>query len=152
MDKLVAASRFEAADRPVLLYSPPIIQVVNDRAFRGGDVIAQMATENYDDQWADVSFWVKPDGRVADPDILRGSKALDRYWLKPVLAAIAARRYAPLKLAANDPGLLRVERYTRTAHLVTSTGSRLRVREAFPRIEMLDLTAEGSATLPSPKG
>jgi hypothetical protein len=142
VDKLVAASKLSATDRPSLLYAPPIDEQANLRAFESGDVNGKMPVDDFEDQWADVSFWIKPDGTVSDADLLRGSKTLDRNWLGPVLSSITGRRYAPLKLAADDPGLLRVERYTRTAHLITLTGSRLRTREAYPRIEMVDLTQE----------
>ena len=50
-----------------------------------------------------------------------------------------------MAVASGDPGVLRVERYTRTAHKVFSTGSRIRQPDPVPRIEMIDLTQDGPA-------
>ncbi|CAN5292069.1 hypothetical protein BH10PSE14_BH10PSE14_44820 [soil metagenome] len=130
--------------KPMLLYSPPIQQNLAQaaRQFGGGETINQMAMDDFDDQWVDISFWVAPDGRVTDPGILRQSSKLQGYWVKPILQAIGGRRYAPLAMEAGQPGVLRVERYSFTSRWTRVTGSRMRQREPIPQIEMIDLTVD----------
>ena len=58
--------------------------------------IAQWSTTkrvsgNFDDMWADVSFRIKPDGKVADVKIIR-SKG-DLHWTRPLLISLGGRRY-----------------------------------------------------------
>lgn len=98
------------------------------------------------DRWVDIGFWVNPDGRVGDIEVLRGQGSRD--WLKPVLSHLNSRIYAPLKKDGNDgiPGFYMIERYTLTARWVNdSTGTRMRRRDAVPTIERLDITPEDYA-------
>lgn len=136
---------------PRLLYAPTLTQQEEARMENGGSVTSRLAADDYGDQWADVSFWVQPDGTVGDVDVLRGGRKLRRDWLGPVVHSIKGRRYAALDGPADAPGALRIERYSLTAFWSTTTGSRMRVREAQPRVEMLDLTAE-PATPARPAG
>jgi hypothetical protein len=115
---------------------------VSTRSEGHGSVTRLMSTDNVDDQWVDVSFWVAPDGRTTDVDVLRASPSFSGLWAKPIIESVKGRRYAPLKMDRSDPGILRVERYTFTSRWTTVTGSRMRVREAEPRIEMLDLSTD----------
>jgi hypothetical protein len=162
LDRIIAELRSEAAtSRPLLIYSPPIeslrtaqrglYQTVNNEL--GGASRTQLdalALRNYDDQWVDVGFYVTPDGRVADASVLRQSPKLESDdWTKPVVAAISARRYLPLKLAPNDPGAFRVERYTLTSLIEDKPGSRIRGHAPQDRIEVLDLTVEPQPSTPS---
>jgi tetratricopeptide (TPR) repeat protein len=149
LDALLARFRERPTVRPMLLYAPRLDLPDSGRAFTGGETLAAISMGDDEDQWVDLAFWVRPDGSVAEVDQLRGSKALNPYWVKPVKAAIAGRRYAPLALDPTDPGVLRVERYTRTAHLVATTGSRMRVRQGYPRIEVLDLTDDSRPPAPA---
>ena len=108
---------------------------------------ADIPNGEFDDQWVDISFLIKADGTVVDPDVIRESKDPLGPWSKAVMESIKSRRYAPLTLAPNEPGLLRVERYTYTSTIQdVVTGSRMRTRGTTPRIEMLDLTSEPSST------
>ena len=164
VDRLILEYRTAGSNNvPVLLYSPPIdlsgansrqnVSGVSSMSGSGAGVMLSDTTMmraarlNYDGEWVDIGFWVTPDGRVSDADVLRGGRGLDKpyYWVKPILAAISARRYAPLKMDASQPGILRVERYTLTSRLTSQTGSRLIVREPSPQIEMLDLSVDPPA-------
>ena len=71
---------------------------------------------------------------------MRRSKRLTGGWESPVLTSVATRRYVPLALEANDPGLFRIERYTFTAPLVKITGSQIRGRGPDNRLVMADLS------------
>jgi hypothetical protein len=132
--------------RPVLLFSEPIERKVTlgEKAAQEGGVSLQRATvTDIGDRWVDIGFWVNPDGRVGDVEVLRGKGGRD--WLKPVFEHLSSRVYAPLKKDGNDgvPGLYLIERYTLTARWENdTTGTRMRRRELTPRIERIDLTPE----------
>lgn len=145
IDALIARQGV-ATRRPRLLFAPVDVAQDNGRSADGGSDTNALTIDDYEGQWADVSFWVKPDGRVADVDILRAGPRLDARWVRPITARIAQRRYAPLAMAPDEPGLLRVERYTLIADLTATTRSRIRVRSSAARVEMIDLTAEPPAT------
>jgi len=87
-------------------------------------------------QWADVSFAVRPDGTVGEPEVLRGTLA--KGDAAAVLKNVAARSYAPF-----DPGTgdrYRLERWTLTADYSTPTGSLIRRRLRNPHYVSLDIT------------
>ncbi|WP_375394295.1 hypothetical protein [uncultured Sphingomonas sp.] len=146
VDRMVADFRSSNTRNPTLIYAPPISNDSADRAYSDGSMTGKMAVNTYENQWVDISFWIAPNGMVTDAAILRASPTLQKQWVDPVLKSIGGRRYSPLALKSSDPGLLRVERYTMTAHWATGTGTHLRVREGIPRIEMLDLTADPGPT------
>lgn len=147
VDEVLADLKSTPTAKPVLLYAVPIkMPDVATRSEGQGSTTRLMSTDNVDDQWVDVSFWVAPDGRTTDVDVLRSSPSYSGRWSKPIIESVKARRYAPLKMDRSDPGILRVERYTFTARWTTVTGSRMRVREAEPRIEMLDLSTDETTT------
>lgn len=135
------------ASRPVLLFSEPIERIdLTSNAGDGqapGNTLQRLTALETSDQWVDIGFWVNPDGRVSDVEVLRGKG--NRTWLKPVFVHLNGRVYAPLKKDGNDgtPGFYMIERYTLTARFTNdTTGSRIRRREATPRIERLDITPE----------
>ena len=159
VDRLVAAyvaAGAGADSRPVVLYSPPMkgIDAVYDGSIPG-PVWSKINSGELIGQWADISFWVKPDGTVDDVDVLRGgigaltgprkgNPNFDEIWTMPITQQIKGRRYAPLPGDRNGPGILRVERYTLTAWLArgngpSGKGSRIQTSSA-PRYEMLDLS------------
>ncbi|MFN3388056.1 MAG: hypothetical protein ACK40O_03935 [Allosphingosinicella sp.] len=138
-DTLVEELRGVGGSRPVLLHAPRI-DLGSRPMNEGGSVTRRMAMDNFDDRWIDVGFWITPEGRVTDLEVLRESGPT--HWAKPVLRSIEGRTYAPL----DDPqGSYRVERYTYTSLWTTLTGTRMRVRSPDARIEYLDLTAEPAA-------
>jgi hypothetical protein len=147
IDQMIADYRRSAPanTKTILLYSPPVEQNPAS-AFRqasGGETLSQMAMDDFDNQWVDISFWVAPDGHVTDAGVLRESRKLNAYWVKPIVTSINGRRYAPLAMDPTQPGVLRVERYTFTARWTNNaTGTHMRRREPTPQIEMIDLTVE----------
>jgi hypothetical protein len=98
-----------------------------------------MAAENFDDRWVDIGFWVTPEGRVKDADILRHSGPI--YWAQPLVRSISGRIYSPGGEAGSD-GTYRIERYSYTSLWMDRTGTHLRQRGPNARLEFLDLTAE----------
>ena len=143
------------ATRPVLLYSEALSRIdLGAKTQADGDSArpswTRISTNRYG-QWVDVGFWIGADGKVSEAEILRSSG--DDAWAKPVLGNITRRVYAPLKTGGdNTPGFYMIERYTLTARVVDGeTGTRLRTREAMPRIERLDLTEDNYEAPPAEK-
>lgn len=137
-DALIDELRALGGTKPILLFSPRIELTVRGVARMGGSVTHLIATDNFDDRWVDVGFWVTPEGRVGDPEILRSRGSTS--WTAPLLRSIAGRLYSPV---ADPGGSYRVERYSYTSLWQSDrTGTRFRQRSPNARIEMLDLTAE----------
>jgi hypothetical protein len=132
-----ALARLPQTD-PVLLSAPPpplVADVANLTYFDRVD--SRTHAEDYlNAQWADISFAVRPDGTVAEPEVLRGTLAGGD--AAAILKTIAHRTYAPF-----DPGegdRYRLERWTLTADYDTPTGSLVRRRLRFPHYVSLDIT------------
>ncbi|MEA3043643.1 MAG: hypothetical protein QOH47_1481 [Sphingomonadales bacterium] len=109
-------------------------------AIRYGNTLNRV-TENYDNKWIDVGFWVMPDGRVSGLEIVRHGATAD--WSEPLLEAIRGRTYS-----AGPEATYRLERYTFTAPMQQGTGSRIGHRAPNARAEYLDLTVEGQMPPP----
>lgn len=165
VDQLIASYVAAGAgkqNQAVLLFSPPMkgIDAVYDGSIPGA-VWTKIHDGELIGQWADISFWVKPDGTVDDVDVLRGgvgalvgprkvNPKFDDIWTVPIVQQIRGRRYAPLAGGPNGPGIMRVERYTLTAWLAdgvgpSGKGSRIQTSSA-PRAEMLDLSVDPPST------
>ncbi len=146
--------------RRQLLYSPPYELAERDNSGRSTDrqdqviesgnigrsslITANLADRmvgNFEDKHIDVGFWVRPDGRVEEVEIVRRSS--EASWAAPLLQSIRGRRYA-----AADAATYRLERYTLTSgieHRVT--GTHIPHRTARARVEYYDL---GETVPPSP--
>ena len=143
-----------------LIHAPRYALLRNDRdpvldqdlltAVRFGNV-AGRASENYDGKWIDVGFWVQPDGRVSDLEVLRTGG--DTIWARPLLGAIRGRLYS-----TGEEPTYRLERYTLTSAWAfpenwsggeTSSGSRMPQRSPRARVEYLDLTVGNPPPPPS---
>lgn len=104
--------------------------------------VAQRLTENFEEKWIDVGFWVQPDGRVDDLQLLR--QGVGSGWAMPLLESIRARRYSP-----GDWPTYRLERYTYISTLdYTATGTHIPDRSPRARVEYLDLTARAQGPAP----
>lgn len=138
-DALIAELRTAGLTQPVLVFAPEVrladASPIGEGAVRSG--LRSLATNNYEKRWIDVGFWVRPDGRVEEADVLRASG--DASWSQPLMKSIKGRLYSPV--GGNDAqGAYRIERYTFTSFWDTTTGSRMRTRGPNARIEYLDLT------------
>lgn len=150
VDGVVAKYRSLGLKTPLLVYAPTL-DMIDAPASTSANL--RSSARDVDSQWVDFSYWIKPDGTVGDIDIVRESPKLQRWWVGPVQKMLGGRRYAALALPATDPGLLRVERFSRTAFWVTGSDSRMPVRAAQSRLESLDLTEPDAkpTTLAQPK-
>lgn len=151
VDKAVA-SLGTKVDKPVLIYAP-IVQLDQSNVPPTGVGLASLGLDT-GPQWIDVRFRIAADGTVNDVETLRQSDAVHGLWPRKVREAVAGRRYAPLRLAAEEEGLERIERFTMVFDTHTPTGSRLRSRALIGRLSSIDLTPEpaGSAPRESSKG
>jgi tetratricopeptide (TPR) repeat protein len=139
-DALLAELRTHPGKVPALLFSPRIELTgrMVDPEHQTMSALSMLPTSGFDDTWVDIGFWVTPDGKVSDAEILRSHG--DTGWTAPLLRSVAGRIYSPI----SDPdGTYRVERYTWTSLWeYDRTGTHMRMRSADGRIEFLDLTAE----------
>jgi hypothetical protein len=138
IDGVIAELRTSASRKPVLVYAPKIELTRREVEGRIGSTTGLLATQNFDDNWIDVGFWVTPDGKVNDAEILRHRG--DTAWTAPLMRSIAGRLYSP----SSDPeGSYRVERYTWTSLWKWDrSGTHIRQRSPDGQIEYLDLTGE----------
>lgn len=139
MDTLVAAFAGSAHQGPpLLLWQPPLLKptdAVNLNYYNQIDAITR-SSDVAAFSWADIGFLIKPDGTTEPAEVLRGSGS--QRWARPILSAIALRRYAPP--GDNADGLYRIERWTLTFDYGTPVGSLIRRRLRNPHYEQLDLT------------
>lgn len=145
--------KFEASDalirelgslklkQPALLYSPDFDLAARNNGVTSS-VSVQTSTDTFDDKWIDVGFWVKPDGRVGDLEVLRQSGPTT--WAAPLLGSIKGRIYSTSDANGAD-GVYRVERYSYTSLWSRRTGTRIRQRGQNARVEFLDLTVNPDA-------
>jgi hypothetical protein len=151
-DSFLASVKTPSTHR-VLLFDPPYELATHDTlpgpelngslgpsTLTQGNVLNRLS-DTFRDSWIDVDFWIAPDGRVTDLQILRqGSNA---GWAAPLLASIRGRRYS---VSSDGKPTHRIERYTYTAGYEMRAGSHLMQRSPRARVEYLDLTpAPGTA-------
>ena len=144
-DKRLACARALSggkASRAELVYAPTIdLQGRPDVKATTSNVVNQGDAKP---QWADIAFWVAPDGSVRDIDTVRTSPNAKGDWLDKVVDALGKRVYRSLDLPPSDPGLRRIERYSLVYNVVPMKNTRSRGRSPTPRLEVLDLTVDPS--------
>jgi tetratricopeptide (TPR) repeat protein len=144
IDEAIAAMRSRPSLRPLLVFAPEVnlSQASRQTIIDQPQSVPAWATGRSEAEWADISFWIAPDGTVRDVEVLRTSARGVGSWLQAVTTALPRRRYAPLALAPTSPGLLRVERYSFVHDRFVPIGSRMTARSPLGRLEVLDMTAE----------
>ena len=126
-----------------LLFSPAYeLQVQQIPPMQGAASLAELISfgggyaeqsDNFENTWIDVGFWVMPDGGVTGLEILR--RGAGPGWADPLLESIRGRRYSPAAEAS-----YRLERYSYTADLERVLRSHIPQRSSRARVEYLDLT------------
>ena len=145
-DELVAALREAGGAEPVLVYAPPYPEFEPGGgsgvvAGEGVDVMAARAAtaaDHGDLLWADIGYWIRPDGKPGEVEILRPAK--DVQWAKPLIKHIEARRYVPSREEPGGLGAYRVERFTLRPSYGLPPGSRIERRTGRPSLHVIDLT------------
>lgn len=117
-------------DQPVLAYAPAV-----DLRW----LVADQPPPGEVQQWADVAFRIKPDGRVVDVAATARSPHLPQPWLDAAARTIGERRYLPLQLPADDPGVRHVARATFVFDVASATGTKLAASSDLPRVDIVDM-------------
>lgn len=138
IDALAARLRQSAVARPTLLSSRP----VEDVQAPAGMMSNGAATG--DIRLADVGYWIRPDGRTADAEILTTSGL--GQWERAVLQQVRERRYIPLEVPAGHPGIYRIDRFTIRSAFDFVTGSRIAQRAGRATTHIVDLTETEAMT------
>ncbi len=137
VDALAARLRQSPAEAPVLLFSRPV-ENINPRDISGSIVLNSNNWNDSNIRFADVGYWIRPDGKTAEPEILQTSGL--GQWENGILRQVAERRYAPLTLEAGSPGTYRIDRFTVRATMGVPLGSRIRQRMGPLTVHIVDLT------------
>ncbi|VXC36745.1 hypothetical protein [Sphingomonas sp. 8AM] len=133
VDALAARIRQTGEGRPTLLYAPPVEdinpppQLVDNGTQRDRGI-----------RFADVGYWIRPDGTVVDAELLR-TNGLGQ-WSPVILKHVRARRYVPPRLGDGQPGLYRIDRFTVRGTRDTPTGTRIAQRMGQLSVHIIDLT------------
>lgn len=146
VDKLVAALGDVGTAEPLLVREPPYPEFAPGMSSGIGpngelDLAAARSSGMSVNQgllWADIGYWVRPDGKPAEVEILRPMKGGS--WAKPLVKHIAARRYAPMKQMAGGIGAYRIERFTLRSAYGVPIGSRIMGRIGPQKLQVIDLT------------
>lgn len=144
IDRLVKAIGRDGSIRPTLVWAPPYEPTAataaldEARKFSPVDPFPAKSSDVDPVRWLDIGFWIRPDGRTDEPEILRGSRSTE--WAKTILKQVSERRYASLASTNGDRGVYRVERFTLRGTYTTPIGSLIPRRSGAARLEVLDLT------------
>ncbi|KQT31906.1 hypothetical protein ASG29_08465 [Sphingomonas sp. Leaf412] len=133
VDLLAARLRRSAKDTPQLISAPPVqnINPVNTG-------VQKDPWNNPNAGFADVGFWIRPDGRTTGVEVLRNAGL--GQWAPGIVGQVTQRRYVPLDVPAGAPGLYRIDRFTVRATMGVPTGSRIRQRIGDLSVHVVDLT------------
>lgn len=134
VDALAARLRQSTSKAPALLFAPPVEDINPVRA--GG--VAQDPWHDSQIRFADVGYWIRPDGRTAEVEILRNSGLGG--WAPGILRQLGKRRYVPLDVESGHPGIYRIDRFTVRGTKGVPTGSRIARRMGNLTIHVVDLT------------
>ncbi|MDF2603622.1 hypothetical protein [Sphingomonas sp.] len=157
ISELVGAVSQSQADDPTLVWAPKYdldnAALHSEAAKSRRPGAFEPAVSNYADlasefdqiQWIDVGFWIRPDGRTAEAEVLRGSNS--HPWSDSVLKQVGGRRYTASGAAPNSDGVYKVERFTRSSEYIAPKGSMIRRRVATGSFEVLDLTTPGATPM-----
>lgn len=138
IDALAARIRQAETQRPILLFSEPI-----ELMDASGRIVPTGLTGS-SVRFADVGYWIRPDGRTAGAEILNASD-MGR-WEKLVLKQVGTRRYASLAVPSGHPGIYRVDRFTIRTTFDFHAGARYAQRMGPPTVHIVDLTETEAMT------
>lgn len=144
ISRLVAELGQDGGREAVLIWSPPYGPTAtaaanaSARMFGGVDPISARASDYAAIRWADIGFWIRPDGRTEDVEILRGSTS--KAWVQPAVRQIAGRRYSATTDEGHGQGHYRIERFTQRSQYMVPVGSHIQRRIATGGYDILDLT------------
>lgn len=144
VDRLVREIGHDASTTPVLVWAPPYEPSALPAAraeaqkFGGADPVAMATSDPAPVHWADIGFWISPEGKTDDVEILRGSRSTG--WASYLVKQISARRYAGGTAVDGDRGVYRIERFTERGTYTVPIGKLVRIRNGPSQLEVLDMT------------
>ncbi|QJU58886.1 hypothetical protein HL653_14905 [Sphingomonas sp. AP4-R1] len=149
IDRLVKSVQQSGdSPQPMLVWAPAYEASpgaeARDTALKFGlvDPVAPASSDFGGLRWADIGFWIRPNGRTDAIDVIRGSAGLG--WTKSIVTQISRRRYAPSTGGKMMQGAYRIERFTLRGAYGVPPGSFIRRRIGPPSLEVLDLTSPAS--------
>lgn len=156
VDGLLDQVPVQTADAvPMLLWAPRdllseqkdvIARAVANNDFTLLNMLQPRSGEARPYSWADIGFRIRPDGRVDQVEVLRGSR--NQGWTKDVVRVVAGRRYAPFQAEPGAEGRYKVERVTLTYDHQVPAGSLIRRRSGLPTFRFEDLRVENPPQQP----
>ena len=135
--QLISAPRYT-----LQVTDPSLLSDDFGQMFPSGNVLSRLS-DNFEDKWIDVGFWVLPNGHVADVEIVRADN--NNGWADPLIESIGGRIYSE-----GPEATYRLERYTYTAPYERVTGTNIPRRSRRARVEYLDLTQNEPPPTPPP--
>ncbi len=130
IDALAARLRQSVDEQPRLLFSKPVFDI--------SFVTSANPWHDSEIRFADVGYWIRPDGRTAGVEVLRDAGL--GQWRSGIVKQVADRRYVPLSVAPGHPGLYRIDRFTVRATIGTPIGTRIQRRMGTLTTHIVDLT------------
>ncbi|MGI4733364.1 MAG: hypothetical protein ACRYFW_16710 [Janthinobacterium lividum] len=143
LKKVLADAEQIRSHEALLVYNPKI-----DLAEAGTGTAQDAVGFDTDHQWITVAFRIAPDGTVRDVTTQDAGPHASGAWTRAVLASFARRRYLPLDMPADAPGLARVERVSLVSDVVVSTRSRIRTHAGAPSVRFTDMTPTAAPAAP----
>lgn len=136
VDQLASTLRQSATSTPRMLWQPKLedLNLSSDLGFFNTNV----RLKGSDLMYADVGYWVRPDGRTSGVEILRTSGL--GQWSGAITRQVSGRRYIPLDLPASSQGIYRIDRFTVRAAFDVPTGTRIAQRMGRMEVHIIDLT------------
>lgn len=144
VDQLVEEIGHDVSTQPVLIWAPPYEPTAQAAArdaalkFDAIDPVAPTSGEFDPVKWVDIGFWIRPNGRTEQSEILRGSQSTG--WASYLLKQISGRRYTGVPSASGSSGVYRIERFTLRGTYIVPKGSLVRRRAGPKELEVIDLT------------
>ena len=145
VDRLVRDIGHETSARPILIWSPPYEPTAQASAredaakFGSVDPVPVRSSDVDPMQWVDIGFWIKPDGKTDDAEILRGSRSTG--WANYLVKQVSERRYTGSPGPDRGNGVYRIERFSLRGTYQVPTGSLISRRGGPAALQVLDLTA-----------
>jgi hypothetical protein len=133
VDALATRLRQSASQAPRLLFAPAVEDINPVQS-----IIQRQPKHDSGIRFADVGYWVRPDGRTAEAEVLRASGL--GQWEPGILRQVRARRYVPLEVEPGHPGVYRIDRFTVRGNMGVPLGSRIRQRMGNLSVRFVDLT------------
>jgi hypothetical protein len=136
IDAVLAKAKVAPVKTPFMVAMPPLILPA---ALPGG-------------QWVDFAFRINRQGGVEDVEPIARAPNASGGWIGQAGKALAGRRYLPLDLPPDSPGLWRRERLMIVADRIAGDRSLMRTERGQPKLRMIDLSNDdtvstaGSAT------